>query len=32
MAKEIRLNAFRMSSAGHSWAGLWRHPRDNSAN
>ncbi|WP_439816301.1 LLM class flavin-dependent oxidoreductase [Zavarzinia sp. CC-PAN008] len=32
MPKEIRLNAFHMNAPGHSWAGLWRHPRDNSVN
>lgn len=26
--KEIRLNAFHMNSPGHSWPGLWAHPRD----
>ena len=28
MPKEIRLNAFHMNAPGHSWAGLWAHPRD----
>ncbi len=28
MTKEIRLNAFHMNSPGHSWPGLWAHPRD----
>jgi long-chain alkane monooxygenase len=31
MSKEIRLNVFHMNSVGHSWAGLWRHPRDRSS-
>ncbi|KQP33792.1 N5,N10-methylene tetrahydromethanopterin reductase [Methylobacterium sp. Leaf104] len=26
--RELRLNAFQMASPGHTWAGLWRHPRD----
>lgn len=30
MAREIRLNAFQMNTPGHSWPGLWRHPRDRS--
>ena len=30
MTKEIRLNAFHMNSPGHSWPGLWAHPRDDS--
>lgn len=30
MTKEIRLNAFHMNTPSHSWAGLWRHPRDRS--
>lgn len=29
--KHIRLNAFHMNSPGHSWAGLWSHPRDRTA-
>lgn len=28
--REIRLNAFHMNTPSHSWAGLWRHPRDRS--
>lgn len=28
--REIRVNAFHMNAPGHSWAGLWRHPRDRS--
>ena len=28
MAKEVRLNAFHMNAPGHSWPGLWAHPRD----
>ncbi|MBV8453032.1 MAG: LLM class flavin-dependent oxidoreductase [Deltaproteobacteria bacterium] len=31
MAKEIRLNAFDMNCVVHQSAGLWRHPRDRSA-
>ncbi len=31
MAKEIRLNAFEMNTVGHQAPGLWRHPRDRSA-
>ncbi len=31
MAKEIRLNAFDMNCVGHQASGLWRHPRDRSA-
>jgi FMN-dependent oxidoreductase (nitrilotriacetate monooxygenase family) len=27
-SKEIRINAFHMNAPSHSWAGLWRHPRD----
>ncbi|MFG1343337.1 LLM class flavin-dependent oxidoreductase [Xanthobacter autotrophicus DSM 431] len=26
--REIRFNAFNMASPGHTWAGLWAHPRD----
>ncbi|KAB1071729.1 LLM class flavin-dependent oxidoreductase [Methylobacterium planeticum] len=26
--RELRLNAFQMAAPGHTWAGLWRHPRD----
>lgn len=29
--KQIHLNAFHMNSPGHSWAGLWSHPRDRTA-
>jgi FMN-dependent oxidoreductase (nitrilotriacetate monooxygenase family) len=31
MTKEIRLNAFAMNCVGHQSPGLWRHPRDRSA-
>lgn len=31
MTKEIRLNAFSMNCVGHQAQGLWRHPRDRSA-
>ena len=31
MAKEIRLNAVDMNCVGHQASGLWRHPRDRSA-
>ncbi|MDO9711458.1 LLM class flavin-dependent oxidoreductase [Paracraurococcus lichenis] len=31
MTREIRLNAFHMNAPGHSWPGLWAHPRDASA-
>src|SRR5690349_18088646 len=31
MTKEIRLNAFDMNCVGHQSPGLWRHPRDRSA-
>lgn len=31
MAKQIRFNAFDMNTAGHLSPGLWRHPRDRSA-
>ena len=31
MAKEIRLNAFDMNCVGHIQHGMWRHPRDRSA-
>lgn len=30
-AREIRLNAFNMNAVGHQSPGLWRHPRDRSA-
>jgi FMN-dependent oxidoreductase (nitrilotriacetate monooxygenase family) len=30
--REIRLNAFDMATPGHIQQGMWRHPRDNSAN
>jgi FMN-dependent oxidoreductase (nitrilotriacetate monooxygenase family) len=26
--KEIRLYSFNINAPGHSWPGLWRHPRD----
>ncbi|GJD58430.1 LLM class flavin-dependent oxidoreductase [Methylobacterium dankookense] len=29
--RELLLNAFQMAAPGHTWAGLWRHPRDASA-
>ncbi|WP_026597011.1 LLM class flavin-dependent oxidoreductase [Methylobacterium sp. 77] len=29
--RELRLNAFEMGAPGHTWAGLWRHPRDTAA-
>ncbi|MFD0937093.1 NtaA/DmoA family FMN-dependent monooxygenase, partial [Methylobacterium trifolii] len=29
--RELRLNAFEMGAPGHTWAGLWRHPRDRSS-
>ncbi|WP_375456688.1 LLM class flavin-dependent oxidoreductase [uncultured Methylobacterium sp.] len=29
--RELRLNAFEMAAPGHTWAGLWRHPRDAAA-
>ncbi|MFD1704343.1 LLM class flavin-dependent oxidoreductase [Methylopila henanensis] len=29
--REIRLNAFSMNAVGHQSPGLWRHPRDRSA-
>lgn len=32
MARELRLNAFAMNCVGHQSQGLWRHPRDRSAN
>jgi FMN-dependent oxidoreductase (nitrilotriacetate monooxygenase family) len=32
MTREIRLNAFDMNCVGHQSPGLWRHPRDKSAN
>jgi FMN-dependent oxidoreductase (nitrilotriacetate monooxygenase family) len=28
VAKQLRLNAFHMNAPGHSWPGLWAHPRD----
>lgn len=31
MAKTIRFNAFEMNCVGHQSPGLWRHPRDRSA-
>lgn len=31
MARELRLNAFAMNCVGHQSQGLWRHPRDRSA-
>lgn len=31
MTRQIRLNAFHMNTPGHSWAGLWAHPRDRSS-
>lgn len=31
MPKDIRLNAFAMNCVGHQSPGLWRHPRDRSA-
>ncbi|WP_144109009.1 LLM class flavin-dependent oxidoreductase [Paraburkholderia sp. BCC1886] len=30
MSQHIHLNAFHMNTPAHSWAGLWRHPRDRS--
>ena len=30
--REIRLNAFNMAAPGHTWAGLWAHPRDRASN
>ncbi|WCS28722.1 LLM class flavin-dependent oxidoreductase (plasmid) [Methylobacterium sp. NMS14P] len=30
-SRELRLNAFQMAAPGHTWAGLWRHPRDTTA-
>jgi FMN-dependent oxidoreductase (nitrilotriacetate monooxygenase family) len=30
MPKHIRLNAFHMNAPGHTWPGLWAHPRDRS--
>jgi len=32
MTRELRLNAFAMNCVGHQAQGLWRHPRDESAN
>jgi len=31
MPRELRLNAFAMNCVGHQSQGLWRHPRDSSA-
>lgn len=31
MTRELRLNAFAMNCVGHQSQGLWRHPRDRSA-
>jgi FMN-dependent oxidoreductase (nitrilotriacetate monooxygenase family) len=31
MARQLRLNAFAMNCVGHQSHGLWRHPRDRSA-
>ena len=31
MGRELRLNAFAMNCVGHQAQGLWRHPRDRSA-
>ncbi|GGC70965.1 monooxygenase [Siccirubricoccus deserti] len=31
MTKQMRLNAFSMNCVGHQSPGLWRHPRDRSA-
>ncbi|WP_454684209.1 LLM class flavin-dependent oxidoreductase [Ancylobacter moscoviensis] len=31
MSREIRFNAFAMNCVGHQSPGLWRHPRDRSA-
>lgn len=31
MPRHIRLNAFHMNAPGHSWPGLWAHPRDRSS-
>lgn len=31
MVKQIRFNAFEMNCVGHQSPGLWRHPRDRSA-
>jgi alkanesulfonate monooxygenase SsuD/methylene tetrahydromethanopterin reductase-like flavin-dependent oxidoreductase (luciferase family) len=31
MPRELRLNAFAMNCVGHQSQGLWRHPRDRSA-
>ncbi len=31
MVRELRLNAFAMNCVGHQSQGLWRHPRDKSA-
>ncbi|MDI4657574.1 LLM class flavin-dependent oxidoreductase [Xanthobacter autotrophicus] len=29
--RQIRFNAFNMAAPGHTWAGLWAHPRDRAA-
>ncbi|MDQ0506904.1 LLM class flavin-dependent oxidoreductase [Xanthobacter agilis] len=26
--RQVRFNAFNMAAPGHTWAGLWAHPRD----
>lgn len=31
-SRELRFNAFNMMAPSHTWAGLWSHPRDHSAN
>src|SRR6185312_8243347 len=31
MQRQLRLNAFAMNCVGHQSQGLWRHPRDRSA-
>ncbi len=31
MSKQIHLNAFSMNTIGHQSSGMWRHPRDRSA-
>ncbi|NPT39119.1 LLM class flavin-dependent oxidoreductase [Paraburkholderia xenovorans] len=30
MTRPLHFNAFHMNTPSHSWAGLWRHPRDRS--
>ncbi|MFG1401017.1 LLM class flavin-dependent oxidoreductase [Xanthobacter sediminis] len=30
--RQLRFNAFNMAAPGHTWAGLWAHPRDKAAN